>query len=285
MTNTTSNTKAVLDRIESLPSLSDVVQEFLQISKREYIGPKDLERVACKDQALVARLLKVANSGFYGSARSVATISDAVVLIGLEHMKKVVYAVASEGLMCRELRRYIYPEKGFWVHSMAVGMTCRAIAEAASKPGLQGEAAFIAGLLHDTAQLILDDFLDLAPGKRMVTPAEEEAACGLDHTEIGEEIAKRWKISDDVAEAVRYHHAPDHGGQWRQGAACVYLAESICTTWRVGLQPWMDLGEEIAAADHAGALAAIGLNPAALDTLLWELRRKLASLDKLYEEG
>jgi HD-like signal output (HDOD) protein len=275
---------AVLNRIESLPSLSDVVQEFIEISRREYIGPRDLERVVSKDQALVARLLKVANSGLYGASRSVATVSDAVVLIGLDNMKKIVYAVASEGLMCRELRRYIYPEKGFWVHSMAVGMTCRAIADTARDVELLGEEAFVAGLLHDTAQLILDDFLDVAPGKRLVEPAEEASACGLDHTMIGEEIVRRWKISDRIAEAVRYHHDPGLGGTWRRGASCVALAESICSTWRVGLQPGMDLGEDIPAADHGETLDAIGLPAEALPGMLWELRRKLESLEKLYED-
>lgn len=275
----------VLNRIESLPSLSDVVQEFIRISQHEYIGPKDLERVVSRDQGLVARILKFANSGMYGASRSVTTVGDSVVLIGLNNMKKIVYAVASEGLMCRELRRYIYPDKGFWVHSMAVGMTCRALGESARDVGLVGEEAFVAGLLHDTAQLIIDDFLDLAPGKRLVTIAEEVQACGIDHTEVGEEIVRRWKISDRIAEAVRFHHDPWHEGTLRKGAACVALAENICTAWRIGLQPWMDLGEDIPAEGHAEHLEAIGLAPDALPELLWELRRKLASLEKLYEDS
>lgn len=274
---------AVAQRIESLPSLSDVVQEFLEISRREYITPKDLERVIAKDQALVARLLKLANSGFYSTSRNVATITDAVILIGLDAMKKMVYAVASEGLMCRGMRCYAYPDRGFWVHSLAVGMTSRALAEAAPESTLRGEEAFVAGLLHDVGQLVLDDLLDRAPGKRAIAMAEEAAICGLDHAAIGELIAQRWHISVPVATAVRHHHDLGGDAQHRSGVACVALAEVICTTWAIGLQSWMDLGEEIDATKHAGLLADIGLEPAALPEVLWELRRKLAGLDKLYD--
>jgi HD-like signal output (HDOD) protein len=274
---------AVAQRIESLPSLSDVVREFLEISRREDVTPKELERVVAKDQALVARLLKLANSSFFSPSRSVATISDAVVLIGLDAMKKMVYAVASEGLMRRELHSYPYPDRGFWVHGQAVGMASRALAEASSAVSLRGEEAFVAGLLHDVGQLILDDLVDRSPGKRVITLAEETAACGLDHAALGELIARRWNIAEPIAVAVRHHHDVDAAGDHRSGAACVALAEIISTAWAIGLQSWMDLGEEIDVQQHADLLEMLGLAPAALPEVLWELRRKLAALDRLFD--
>ncbi len=274
---------AVAQKIESLPSLSDVVQEFLEISRREYATPKDFERVIAKDQALVARLLKLANSGFYSTSRSVATITDAVFLIGLDAMKKMVYAVASEGLMRRDLRNYAYPDRGFWVHSLAVGMASRALAEASPAVSLRGEEAFVAGLLHDVGQLVLDELVDSAPGKRTVSLVEEVAACGCDHAALGELIANRWNLGQSIAVAVRHHHDVAAEGDHRSGAACVALAEVICTTWAVGLQSWMDLGEEIDARTHADLLATLGLEPAALPEVFWELRRKLAGIDKLFD--
>ena len=80
----------VLERIESLPSLSNVVVEFLELARREFFTAKDFEAVICKDQALVARLLRLANSGIYGKPRSVRSVAEAVVLIGLNDMKKIV---------------------------------------------------------------------------------------------------------------------------------------------------------------------------------------------------
>jgi HD-like signal output (HDOD) protein len=185
--------------------------------------------------------------------------------------------------MCRGLRSYPYPDRGFWVHSLAVGMTSRALAEAAPGVSLRGEEAFVAGLLHDVGQLILDDLVDRTLGKRPIAIAEEIAAGGLDHAALGELIARDWNISEQIAIAIRHHHDLGAGAEHGSGAACVALAEVICTTWAIGLQSWMDLGEEIDAREHANLLAALGLPPAVLPEVLWELRRKLAGLDKLYE--
>ena len=121
----------VLESIESLPSLSLVVTEFLALARRDFFTAKDFERVISKDQALVARLLKVANSGLYGRSRTITSIPEAVVLIGVDHLKKIVYAVSSEGLTKRRLENYDYhPEEGFWLHAMGVGYATKVLVEA-----------------------------------------------------------------------------------------------------------------------------------------------------------
>ena len=73
----------VLEKMESLPSLNSVVLEFLELSQREYFTAKDFETVISKDQALTARVLKLANSGMYGRSRSIKNLTEAVVVVGL----------------------------------------------------------------------------------------------------------------------------------------------------------------------------------------------------------
>ena len=100
----------VLEKLESLPSLNSVVLEFLELSQTEFFTAKDFEAVISKDQALVARVLKLANSGLYGRSRSIHSIPEAVVLIGLESLKKIVFAVSTEGLTRRTLPQLRLPE-------------------------------------------------------------------------------------------------------------------------------------------------------------------------------
>jgi len=126
----------ILKRIDKLPSLSSAVFEFLELAKQEYITAKDFERVLCKDQALVVRLLKIANSGKFSGNRSVDSIADALVTIGMDNMKKLVYAVSSEGLLAQEMKCYLYPGKGFWLHSMGCANISRALTDAAKNSGL-----------------------------------------------------------------------------------------------------------------------------------------------------
>ena len=163
----------VLERIEQLPSLSNVVNEFLMLARREFFTAKDFEQVISKDQALVARLLKVANSGLYGRARSIDSIPEAVVLIGLENLKKIVYSVSAEGLMRRELPAYDYHvDHGFWLHALAVANASRVVAEALPDCPLRGEEAFVAGLVHDVGKLVIVDFLPA--GQKAVTLEDEK---------------------------------------------------------------------------------------------------------------
>jgi HD-like signal output (HDOD) protein len=275
----------VLERSESLPSLSSVVHEFLELAQREFFTAKDFERVIIKDQALVARLLKIANSGMFGASREIRTIPEAVVLVGLENMKNMVYAVSAGGLMRREMKSYQYPDKGFWMHSIGVGMTCRAICEPSRVSPIGAEEAFVAGLLHDVAKLILDDFLDPTEGQRAVTLEEERGICGLDHTELAEHILKSWHIPQPITEAVRFHHAPCQDETWHPGGAIVHLADIVCNTWGVGSQELMNLGEEIRPEDHQQILETLGLAKPILPQILLRVRQKMAELANYYEDS
>ncbi len=277
------NGKKALKHIDKLPSLSNVVGEFLEMSKKEFVSGRDFERVISKDQALVSRLLKVANSSMYGMSGGINSITDAIVMIGLEEVKKIVYSVSSEGLIRRNFKNYRYPDKGFWLHSMGVAITCCAINEKAGSTGLGDEQAFIAGLVHDAGKLIIDEFLSPEAGPHGVSLEEEVAAVGMDHSELGEAIMKRWSIPDSIAEAVRYHHKPADSAEVPSDAMLVFIADGICNQWGVGNQPFMELGEEIDLEQFGEGLDLLQLSAPGMESILWDIRQKLAGLERLYE--
>jgi putative nucleotidyltransferase with HDIG domain len=272
-----------MERIEKLPSLSAVVSEFLRLCREEFVSARDFEKVIAKDQALVARLLRVANSGMYGKSRSIRSIAEAVVLVGLATMTRIVYAVSAEGLTRNRLVNYAYePSRGFWMHTTAVGLTARAVADAVPDRRMHPEEAFVAGLLHDVGKLIVDDFLDRAPGKRQVTPAEEVAAVGLDHAELAEYILKQWKLPPAIIEAVRFHHHPDQALDDPTGARILALSQHIVRTWRIGSQEPIDLEPEFDPASAEDLVARLRIPEAKLAQILWDVRQDLAGIEKLY---
>jgi putative nucleotidyltransferase with HDIG domain len=273
----------VLKRIEKLPSLSSVVAEFLALSRREYFTAKDFEAVISKDQALVARLLKLANSGLYGRPRNIRSIPEAVVLVGLENMKKIVFAVSTEGLMRLRLDNYDYePSRGYWMHSTAVALASRAIVAALPDKPLHGEEAFVAGLLHDVGKLIVDDFLDPAPGKRVVSLAEESAACGLDHTELAHYILEQWRLPATIVEAILDHHAPLERLDADRGARVLQLAHAVVDTWHVGHGEPVDLSLDFDARPHEALIERVGLPPTKVPQMVWDVRQHLTGIEKLY---
>ncbi|MBN2169781.1 MAG: HDOD domain-containing protein [Candidatus Krumholzibacteriota bacterium] len=276
-----------LAHIDRLPSLSTVVGEFLALSRREYFTAADFEKILIKDQALVARLLKVANSSFFGATQPIRTVSQAVVLIGMDNLRNLVYAVSSSGLLRRRLRCYGYAGRGFWFHSLGVAMTARLLVETdAVRAGLAGEEAFVAGLLHDLGKLILDDFLDPSLGPRAVQLGEERSTLGWDHAELGARVLLRWKIPEEIRGAVRAHHNPAaKDGSRHAGGVLVRAADAICNAWGLGMRPDADLASDPDLGDCAAALAAAGMTEASCRELLPRLRRQLETIESCFGEA
>jgi putative nucleotidyltransferase with HDIG domain len=273
----------VLRRVEELPSLSTVVAEFLELSRREFFSAKDFEAVISKDQALVARLLKVANSGLYGKARSIHSIPEAVVLVGLENMKKIVFSVSTEGLTRLRLKNYYYePSRGYWMHSTAVGLAARAIIEVLPQKPLHGEEAFVAGLLHDVGKLITDDFLDPGQGKRDISLVDESEAVGLNHAELAEYILQQWRLPESIVNAIRDHHLPPQTGGICGGALVLQMAQVITQTWQIGRQEPVDLSADFDPEPHQDRFQQLGLPESKLPQLVWDIRQNLTGLERLY---
>lgn len=274
----------VLESIESLPSLSVVVTEFLALARRDFFTAKDFEKVISKDQALVARLLKVANSGLYGRSRTITSIPEAVVLIGVDHLKKIVYAVSSEGLTKRRLENYDYhPEEGFWLHSMGVGYATKVLVEASPRCPLHGEEGFVAGLLHDVGKLVIDGFLD-HKGPRRISREEETTAVGLDHGELAEYILKQWNLPASTTASVRYHHDFRNGGPMAAGAAALSLAEAVCGVWELGRTDSMDLSRDVPADSFREWMEFLALDPSKWDQALWDIRQALVRVEDIFDE-
>jgi putative nucleotidyltransferase with HDIG domain len=218
----------VMHGIGHLPSLPAVVHQLLATIENEQADVADLAKKIGQDQALVAKVLRVANSSFYGMQGKVASIQDAMVVIGFRNVRTLVLAAALTGGFPKSQRSW-FDEQVFWKHSLAVGLAAKALA---ASVGLNPDHAFTAGLLHDIGRLVLvtcfphhyrtvvenrarnDDFL----------VAREREELGFDHADVGAALAKRWKFSPEVSETVQAHHRP-----WRPDAlplvALIHVAD------------------------------------------------------------
>ena len=272
----------VLEKVEDLPSFNSVIMEFMKLSRREFFSAKDFETVICKDQGLVARLLKVANCGLYGRSRSVHSIPEAIVLIGLDNLKKIVYAVSSQGMMCKRLVHYDYqPAQGFWIHAMGVGQAARIVCEACPESGIRGDESFVSGLLHDVGKLIIDGFLGDRPHK-MVSLEMEQSAVGLDHSELAGLILKQWNIPTAITGSVRYHHDFKAAGEWVKGAAILSLAHGICAEWELGIKSPINLSREVPMSRFASEMEELGLDAERWESMVWNIQQSISGMEELF---
>lgn len=168
------------------------------------------------DPLLVAKVLRVCNSGFYGLRGSVTTIREAVVYMGLKALTSIVtvHALSNYSARNRELVEIILH------HSMMVGMLAKQLAR---DTGANHDQAFVCGLLHDLGKVVMLELLDdyhLPIQKRDLLVEQH-------HAEVGRLVAQNWNFSSEIQEVIRFHHEPVKASDHNQLIELIHLANLI----------------------------------------------------------
>lgn len=200
-----------------LPPLPEVVMELMDYLQSDDVDAEEVQRMLSQDQVLVAKSLRIANSSFYGLPRKVATIHDAIVVLGLRAVHTLVTTATVTSLfqsMHAALETAGYNQRAFWLHSIGTAFCARTLArEVAANP----ESAFAAGLLHDIGYLILaarfpEHFARMqtySNQRDCLLLEAERTILGFDHAQIGAALAQRWNFAPEIHEAISWHHAPE----------------------------------------------------------------------------
>jgi len=209
---TTLDREVLLGHLEQLPSLPQVVSELMSSFASEEVDVGTIAEQIAHDQALAARVLRVANSSFYGLQCKVGTINEAVVVLGFRAVRSMVLAVGVNGVFKPE-RCPGFDVSGYLRHCVGVGMVARQLAPACSH---SPEQAFVGGVLHDIGQLLLADIFPeqfaavLRYRQQHDCPMAiaERDVLGIDHAEVGGLLARAWRFPEALQEAIADHHAP-----------------------------------------------------------------------------
>jgi len=197
----------LLDLTPDLPPLPAVAMATQREAARSGASGRSVAALICTDPALTARVLRLANSAYYGSARQVFSVQDAVTLLGMNGIQKLCLLAGSYPWLQGGLPAYGLAPGALLNHSLAAAVGTKAAAEGM---GMNGEAAFTAGLLHDIGKVGLATWIppEQAPVK---TWLDERMATGFDHAQIGGELARRWNLPQELVEAIACHHMPGKG--------------------------------------------------------------------------
>lgn len=207
----------LLRTLDKLPSLPTVVLALLQSLDQEELNTSAMAEKIALDQALSASTLRLANSSFYGMARQVDTIEQAIVILGFRTVRSLVTTVALIDTFAGSAHQRI-DFSLFWRHAVAVAICAR---ELASRLDLNAEQAYTAGLLHDIGRLVLasqfPSHYELTMAYRVQHDCSlfeaERAVLGLDHAAVGHALTRHWKFPEELQQAVALHHAPSVKGR------------------------------------------------------------------------
>ncbi len=202
-------------QVVDLPPAPGVLLEIWEVLGSEQGSARRLAQVLERDTALSARILKVANSAYFGAPRPAADVRSACVVLGFEMVRSIAVGVASFDALTRRVGRVLDLD-AFWKHSVASGVAAKEIAERTDlgPPG----TVFCAGILHDLGKLVLA-IVSLEKYGRVVQRFEtsrsahdvrviEREEFGFDHERAGLELGNRWKFPHELRSAVGHHHEP-----------------------------------------------------------------------------
>lgn len=265
--------KLILDTID-IPSLSPVALRVLQLARQPGTSVNELERIISSDHAFAARILKIANSPYYG-ARSIGTITAALNLIGFTTMSALVIGAAT-----RDLYRKSDPfESALWEHSLGVSIAASLLAEATGKA--KPEEALIAGLLHDVGKAVLNQSIARAYAEVTAMAREgaysfneaEIAVLGYDHGAVGGVVARSWRLPVSLEVAVEHHHArrlPEAAAAaQRDLCALVVVADMLCLRLGIGIK---------------GTPGCSTMSPESLGISAGQMAEVVGRLERLYRE-
>lgn len=225
----------LIKQFKKTKTLPLIVTRLAQLINDEDSTLQDFEEVIRLDPALVARLLTLVNSSFFGMSRNVDSISRAVALLGMKNLHNIAVTDAIQGMIDTERSISGFSPQRLWAHSAAVGICCKMIAERIFS--INGDDAYLCGILHDIGliaelEATPDAFFDIIGRLNPESPALiqlERESLRTDHCEIGYLLAREWQIAPPLAEAIRDHHEKDNSPQPDSPLGILQMAEYIVT--------------------------------------------------------
>jgi putative nucleotidyltransferase with HDIG domain len=236
---TATDLERIIRETTALVSLPAVCVKINEMIERNNYSAAEIGNLISRDTNLTARLLRVANSAFYGFPAKISTVSRAITIIGSRELRDLVLATSAIEAF-NKIPIEAANMNSFWTHSLDCAIIARLIAARCSM--LHGESVFVAGLLHDVGHLMLylkapelaHQALLLAARKNVDIEHAEREVVGFDHAHVGAELLRAWNIPDTLVAPVRYHHNPFAAEAHQREAVVVYTANLLAKISRAG---------------------------------------------------
>ncbi|MCS7208654.1 MAG: HDOD domain-containing protein [Fimbriimonadales bacterium] len=199
-------------RTPGLGMLPQVTSQVLRWVDNPNASPRQIGALIERDAGLASKLLKTANSAYYGAPGRIKTVSQAISVMGLSAVRSVVVGQAYQQMTAVRGASKRFDRLAFWQHSLATASAARVLAKL--KGWRDPEEAFLVGLLHDAGRLVMDRFLpneldqaiQLSLERNLPLIEAEHEVLHYTHVEVGELLAEQWNLPESMREPMRRHH-------------------------------------------------------------------------------
>jgi putative nucleotidyltransferase with HDIG domain len=237
LTNISEITDTIVNQIKTLPQFPEniiKVQNLLSDPKSDIL---DIAGKISVDPAMTADIIKLANSAQYMATKKISTISEAVKILGISGIRKLLYSYGSQKLLGNETSE----KKELWRHSYKTAFYAFNLARNFYHDKSSIEDIYLGGMLHDMGKIVLSMVkpdsikkMDMfRENKSIASVTFEDVRAGINHAEIGALIAEKWNFPGNLVMAIRYHHSPSLAPEKYRGLVdSVYLANMLCAIER-----------------------------------------------------
>jgi len=232
----------IVTRVRGLATLPDVYLRIKRILDDSTSSLADVAEALQTDPAMTARLMRVANSAFYGRPGGISTVARAVTLLGSQQVHDLVLATAVIQSFDRLVPDPIRPHD-FWRGSILAAATAKLLAEHCGF--LDSERLLVAGLLAQVGQLALMEQLPVQMGSLAYLASQsarrpcelQRDTLGFDYADVGAALFEAWQLPDTLVEPIRHHTRPALADDFALESAIVHLAVESANAEIVGTLP------------------------------------------------
>lgn len=235
------NIEYIVSKVDDMKVLPEIINKIIALTDDPDSTVQDMEKAILKDSVLTTKILRLANSAYYGYARNISTISRAAVLLGFQAIKSLALASTMRTYLTDELKGYSLEKNELWTQSQTCAIVSRFIAKQIKYPN--PEEAYIAGLLRDIGKTILNQHMEKEYAEVLLRievdnlsflDAEREVL-GFNHAEIGEKVAEKWNLPKALVDAIGHHHTPELANINPLLVSIIHIADAITMMMGVGL--------------------------------------------------
>lgn len=274
----------LLKGVDGLITLPDVFIRINQLVESPNSTTGDIAKAVGRDPSFTLRLLRVANSTFYGLSSTVDTVDKAVAVIGTTQIRNLALSM-SVASSFDGLPNSLVSMNDFWRHSLYCALTARILAKRARK--CDPEAVFTAGLLHDIGELIIFNRLPEQAHESLQRVLEqvddlpvylaERQVLGFDHAEVGGELARQWKLPPLLEECIACHHDIVSAQRYPREVALVHIANLLAQMAELDT---LDIAD-VSPIDPL-AWEITGLDDTVIEAVVREAQQEIIEAEKLF---
>ncbi len=226
------NAKKLVDCSLDLVTLPDVYLRVKDVLEDPQSSAADMAGAIQTDPGATTRLLRMANSPFFGFAAQVEHVSRAVSLLGTVHVHDLVLAT-SVAASFSMIQTDVLDVATFWRDSVRRAVAAKLIAMRCNV--LDGDRVFVAGLLSHIGEMVLalkipemaDRAATSAANRHLPLHIVQREMLGMDYAAVGGELLRVWHLPESFEETVRHHIEPTNAMTYPLETAIIHIADHI----------------------------------------------------------